>query len=81
MSGPMGRHWQPEARPQTRNPPPTAAEPGHHRRQEDTFSSIRFFEKSPFYLVSSRSHFIFQETVLIFEKPPFLFILFSRSRY
>jgi hypothetical protein len=28
---PTGRHWQPEAGPRTRKPPPTAVEPGHKK--------------------------------------------------
>jgi hypothetical protein len=58
----------------------TAVEPGHHRRQEDTFSSIKFFEKPPFYLSSLKTVLIFQETFFNLRETAF-FILFSRSRH
>jgi hypothetical protein len=62
MSGPMERHWQPEARPRTRDPPPTAVEPGHHRQQEDTFNLTRFFQETALLVLQG---------AILFSKKPF----------
>jgi hypothetical protein len=72
MSGPMGRHWQPHwhDREPGANAATTAVEPGHHRRQEASFSLVFLV-----LLIFKKPLLIFRETVLclVFKKPFLIF--------
>jgi hypothetical protein len=60
MSGPMGRHWQPEARRRTRNPPLSPATTGDNKTP---LVQLEFSRNRLFYL------FYFQEAVINFSFP------------